>query len=72
MFIDVKGGDIKSYKEDFEKIYLQETTKYYLKKAQKMLHSLSCSEYLLQCEQIIESEQQREIDYLHHSTHTEL
>ena len=72
MFIDVKGGDIKTYKEDFEKLYLTETTKYYLKKAQKMLHSLSCSDYLIQCEMIIECEQQREIDYLHHSTHTEL
>jgi len=72
MFIDVKGGDLKTYKEDFEKVYLQETTKFYLKRAQKMLHSMTCSQYLKACESIIESEQQREIDYLHHSTHTEL
>eukprot|EP01084_Bolivina_argentea_P035014 64915_1 len=72
MFIDVKGGDLKSYKEDFEKIYLSETTKYYLLCAQNMLGSLPCSEYLRRCEFIIEAEQQRETDYLHHSTHSEL
>eukprot|EP01084_Bolivina_argentea_P010147 18908_1 len=72
MFIDVKGGDLRTYKEDFEKIYLEETTKYYLGEAQKMLHTLTCKEYLIKCELIIESEQQREIDYLHHSTHSEL
>ena len=45
MFIDVKGGDLKSYKADLERIYLEETTKYYLKTAQKMVHSMSCREY---------------------------
>ena len=70
MFIDVKGGDLKSYKADLERIYLEETTKYYLKTAQKMVHSMSCREYLRECGAIIEAEQQRELDYLHHSTHT--
>ena len=72
MFIDVKGGDLKSYKADLERIYLEETTKYYLKTAQKMVHSMSCRECLRECGAIIEAEQQRELDYLHHSIHSEL
>lgn len=72
MFIDVKGGDLKSYKADFERIYLEETTAYYLKTAQSMLHSMTCREYLRESEAIMEAEQQRELDYLHHSTHSEL
>ncbi len=42
MFIDVKGGDLRTYKEDFEKIYLEETTSDYSKEGQKMLHTLTC------------------------------
>eukprot|EP00485_Elphidium_margaritaceum_P010875 CAMPEP_0202690706 /NCGR_PEP_ID=MMETSP1385-20130828/5620_1 /ASSEMBLY_ACC=CAM_ASM_000861 /TAXON_ID=933848 /ORGANISM="Elphidium margaritaceum" /LENGTH=784 /DNA_ID=CAMNT_0049345997 /DNA_START=27 /DNA_END=2381 /DNA_ORIENTATION=+ len=74
MFIDVRGGDLKTYKEDFEKVYLQETTKYYLRKARIMLDDdeMDCSRYLRTCEAIIEAEQQRELDYLHHCTHTDL
>merc|ERR1719334_763306 len=72
MFIDVKGGDLRAYREDFEHLYLDETTQYYLRRAQRMQQTLSCSEYLSHCEHIMEAEQQREIDYLHHVTHAEL
>jgi len=72
MFIDVKGGDLRAYREDFEHLYLDETTQYYLRRAQRMQQTLSCSQYLTHCERIMEAEQQREIDYLHHVTHAEL
>lgn len=72
MFIDVKGGDILSYKTDFEHIFLKQTTEYYIKYSEHMLHNLTCTQYLSKTESIIREEQQRENDFLHESTHAEL
>ena len=72
MFIDVAGGETDIYKNDFEKLYLNETTQYYLGESSSSLYKFSCSKYLEMCENIINLEQERENDYLHHSTHSEL
>ncbi|PPR84485.1 hypothetical protein GOBAR_AA36226 [Gossypium barbadense] len=47
IFVEMGGGQMNRYQDDFEAPFLQETSNYFSRKASKWIEEASCPDYLL-------------------------
>ncbi|TYH06219.1 hypothetical protein ES288_A08G139300v1 [Gossypium darwinii] len=72
IFVEMGGGQMNRYQDDFEAPFLQETSNYFSRKASKWIEEASCPDYLLKSEECLKKEVDKVSNYLHSSTETKL
>lgn len=63
---------LSCYQEDFEKEFIEQTRKYYARKASSLSEEESFPQYMVKAEAFLESERERVANYLHESSETKL
>lgn len=72
MLIEVGIKNNKFYESEFEKIFIQETQRYYEREAKELISDNSCYTYLKRAKDRLNEEVDRVLSYLNESTEQKL